>query len=81
MIPLLITVAVVTVFVRQFFGPRAVRWQTRARAFVPVGHYFLADVRATRANLSLKRRREAKARARLEAERAKFEDIVLDLES
>lgn len=46
MIPFLITILLLTVFVRQFYGARVLRWQARGRALAPIGRHLVADIRA-----------------------------------
>lgn len=46
MLSLLIGVAVIAWFGRQFYSPHAERWQARGRALAPIGRHIRGDVQA-----------------------------------
>ncbi len=52
MLDLLIAITIIYLFVRQFYGERAERWQARGRACLPILRYLKADI------LALKPRRK-----------------------
>lgn len=71
-----IVVALVVWFFLQFLPSRARVWKRRAAVLAPVGRYLVADIKATRATLRSRPRREA----RLAAEKAQFDAIISDWE-